>query len=73
MTGTDALTETAPEDLPRWSVADVHESLDARTFTDALERVDAGVAGCRRSSTSTEYGRSRPGLSTPPTQRWPTR
>ncbi len=24
-------------ELPRWSVADVHESLDARSFTDALE------------------------------------
>jgi pepF/M3 family oligoendopeptidase len=27
----------ADGDLPRWSVADVHESLDARSFTDALE------------------------------------
>lgn len=26
------------DDLPRWSVADVHESLDARSFTDAMER-----------------------------------
>ncbi len=43
MTGTESLTETTPEELPRWSVADLHESLDARTFTDALERVDAGV------------------------------
>jgi oligoendopeptidase F len=32
MTTTDTL-----EGLPRWSVADVHESLDARTFVDALE------------------------------------
>jgi oligoendopeptidase F len=32
------------DDLPRWSVADVHESLDARSFTDAMERVEAGVA-----------------------------
>jgi pepF/M3 family oligoendopeptidase len=30
--------------LPRWSVADLHESLEARTFTDALERAGAGVA-----------------------------
>jgi oligoendopeptidase F len=29
--------------LPRWSVADVHESLDARSFTDALEHATAGV------------------------------
>jgi pepF/M3 family oligoendopeptidase len=26
---------------PRWSVADVHESLDARSFTDALEQAGA--------------------------------
>ena len=44
MTGTCSPTETAPEDLPRWSVADLHESLEARSFTDALERVGAGVA-----------------------------
>ncbi len=29
------------EPLPRWSVADVHESLDARSFQDALERAVA--------------------------------
>ena len=34
----DDLTE-----LPRWSVADVHESLDARSFTDALEQSRADV------------------------------
>ena len=27
--------------LPRWSVADVHESLDSRSFTDALEQAGA--------------------------------
>jgi len=27
--------------LPRWSVADVHESFDARSFTDAMERAGA--------------------------------
>lgn len=33
---------TAPTaELPRWSVADVHESLGARSFTDALERARA--------------------------------
>ena len=37
MTTTD-LTMT---DLPRWSVTDVHESLDARSFTDALEQASA--------------------------------
>ncbi len=35
MTTTDDLA------LPRWSVADVHESLDARSFADALERAGA--------------------------------
>ncbi len=29
--------------LPQWSVADVHESLDARSFVDALERIDANA------------------------------
>jgi oligoendopeptidase F len=28
-------------ELPRWSVTDVHESLEARSFTDALERAAA--------------------------------
>ncbi|HSP28304.1 MAG TPA: M3 family metallopeptidase, partial [Ilumatobacteraceae bacterium] len=30
-----------PVELPRWSVADVHESLDARSFSDALEQAGA--------------------------------
>jgi len=29
--------------LPRWSVADVHESFDARSFTDSMERLGADV------------------------------
>ncbi len=29
--------------LPRWSVADVHQSFDARSFTDAMESAGAGV------------------------------
>ena len=29
--------------LPRWSVADVHQSFDARSFTDAMEAAGAGV------------------------------
>jgi len=29
------------DDLPRWSVADVHESVDSRSFTDAMERSGA--------------------------------
>ena len=30
-------------DLPTWSVSDVHDSLDARSFTDAMERSSADV------------------------------
>jgi pepF/M3 family oligoendopeptidase len=30
--------------LPRWSVADVHESLTSRTFVDAMERLGADVS-----------------------------
>ena len=29
--------------LPRWSVADVHQSFDARSFTDAMEAAGAGA------------------------------
>jgi oligoendopeptidase F len=29
--------------LPRWSVADVHQSFDARSFTDAMEAAGTGV------------------------------
>ena len=32
---------TATDELPRWSVSDVHDSLDARSFTDALEQAGA--------------------------------
>ena len=31
------------EQLPRWSVADVHDSFDARSFIDELERLSADV------------------------------
>ena len=42
MTSTiDEQSPIADEELPRWSVADVHESLDARSFTDALEQAGA--------------------------------
>ena len=33
----------AVADLPRWSVADVHESLDSRSFIEAMERVGANA------------------------------
>jgi pepF/M3 family oligoendopeptidase len=36
-------TETDTTELPRWSVADVHESLQARSFVEAQERVEAGA------------------------------
>jgi oligoendopeptidase F len=34
-------TTTTNDELPRWSVADVHESLEARSFVDAMERLGA--------------------------------
>lgn len=38
------MTITEPSDsLPRWSVADVHESFDSRSFSDAKERSTADV------------------------------
>ncbi len=37
------MTTTEPIDLPRWSIADVFESFDAREFTDAMERSASGV------------------------------
>jgi oligoendopeptidase F len=37
-------TEIHPDaELPRWSVADVHESLESRSFTDAMEQSSADV------------------------------
>ena len=38
------MSSSETEVLPRWSVADVHEGLDARSFNDAMERVGAGTA-----------------------------
>ena len=35
---------SALSELPRWSVADVHESLDARSFTDSLEQIGADIS-----------------------------
>ncbi len=37
------MSTTETESLPRWSVADVHEGLEARSFVDALERIGAGA------------------------------
>ena len=34
---------TATENLPLWSVTDVHESLTSRSFVDSLERVKSDV------------------------------
>jgi oligoendopeptidase F len=42
-TSSAATTAHHEQELPRWSVADVHESLEARSFTDALERSTADV------------------------------
>ena len=41
-------TETDVTELPRWSVADVHESLESRSFNEAMERVGAEVHAPRR-------------------------
>ena len=42
---TDITTDTVDaDDLPRWSVADVHESFEARSFLDAMERNSADTA-----------------------------
>lgn len=32
------------DELPRWDVTDLHESFDARSFSDAMEHVAAGMA-----------------------------
>jgi oligoendopeptidase F len=38
------VTDTASSTLPRWSVADLHESFASRSFVDEMERVRADVA-----------------------------
>jgi oligoendopeptidase F len=43
MTTTTTTTTTTSEDLPTWSVADVHQSFEARSFVDEMERVDSDV------------------------------
>jgi pepF/M3 family oligoendopeptidase len=35
------IADRTDDALPRWSVADVHESLEARSFVDAMERLGA--------------------------------
>lgn len=37
------MTTSELESLPRWSVTDLHEGFEARSFVDALERVGAGA------------------------------
>ena len=42
MTIDDRVDGTGDTDgLPRWSVADVHDSVDSRSFNDAMERTGA--------------------------------
>ena len=64
MTTLDHETHGDADDLPRWSVADVHESLDARSFQHAMERAGAGMT--RLESLFDELGvravEPRPGL-----------
>jgi len=40
---TDGETSGTQRNLPRWSIADVHESLTARSFVDAMERSTTDV------------------------------
>jgi len=42
------MTDTANESLPTWSVSDVHESLESRTFVDSMERISAEVGRLER-------------------------
>ena len=35
---------TTTDDLPRWSVTDLHESFDSRSFIDAMERTGADAS-----------------------------
>ena len=44
MTTSTAASSLTSEDLPRWSVADVHPSLDSRSFTSAMEQAGAEAA-----------------------------
>lgn len=39
----DTVTVPPGDPMPRWSVSDLHESLDARSFTDRAELLDASV------------------------------
>ena len=36
-------SELPSPELPRWSVADIHESLESRSFNEAMERIGAGA------------------------------
>ena len=35
---------TLEESLPRWSVSDIHESFEARSFADAMDRCGADMS-----------------------------
>ena len=58
-------TDSSLDELPRWSVADVHESFESRSFVDAMEQagadVDRLVAAVRRARRAR---RRSPGRST---------
>ncbi|MEO5902046.1 MAG: M3 family oligoendopeptidase [Ilumatobacteraceae bacterium] len=54
-TDTDPATDASiAEELPRWSVADVHESFAARSFLDAME--EAGADGTRLIALFDQHG-----------------
>lgn len=54
MTAADISADLTDDDLPRWSVSDVHESLEARSFVDAMERFEAEIT--RLIATFDEHG-----------------
>jgi hypothetical protein len=57
--------------LPCWSVADVHESFESRTFVDAMDRVSADTA--QLTALFDQYAALRRVRSPPTTARPPTK
>ena len=47
------------ETLPRWSVADVHESFESRSFVDAMEQVGRRLDAARGAVRRTRHPRDR--------------
>lgn len=43
MTDTQPHANESVDELPRWSASDLHESFEARSFLDSMERMEADV------------------------------